>query len=217
MNWRVVSSSFKYLNSYIDMQNSDHDYFRCRLLGLCMRARMESTGSERNLLYKSYRSSYCSYQTFSGLPLVTFVWIQPLSSPMPNSWIWCSGHGWLWTSAIPAIHWYHCHLCNQVINHYISTRLLCNRSDKLVNTECVLNWWMYICTVLYSARFSKLLSNRSSVEGIWFLSIITYKYTADTCFNLLRCQRVSRGETTREFVSNGYESVILSWRWVLNN
>lgn len=51
-----------------------------------------------------------------------------------------------------------------------------------------------------SARFSKTLSNRSSVEGIWFLSIITYKYTADTCFTLLRCQRVSGGDAT-EFVS----------------
>ena len=51
-----------------------------------------------------------------------------------------------------------------------------------------------------SAQFSKTLSNRSSVEGIWLLSIITYKYTADTCFTLLRCQRVSGGESGASFV-----------------
>ena len=52
-----------------------------------------------------------------------------------------------------------------------------------------------------SARFSKVLSNRSSFEGIWFLSIITFKYTSDTCFNILRCQKVSGEGITREFVS----------------
>lgn len=56
---------------------------------------------------------------------------------------------------------------------------------------------MFLC----SARFSKVLSNRSSFEGIWFLSIITYKFTLDTCFNLLRCQKVS-GDNTKKFVSN---------------
>ena len=52
-----------------------------------------------------------------------------------------------------------------------------------------------------SARFSKVLSNRSSFEGIWLLSIIMYKYTSDTCFNILRCQKVSGKGTTGEFVS----------------
>ena len=53
----------------------------------------------------------------------------------------------------------------------------------------------------YSARFSSRLSSRNSFEGIWLLSIITYKYTADTCFNLLRCQKVSGKELSGEFVS----------------
>ena len=52
-----------------------------------------------------------------------------------------------------------------------------------------------------SARFSRVLSHRNSFEGIWLLSIITYKYTADTCFNLLRCQKVSGKSIAREFVS----------------
>ena len=56
-------------------------------------------------------------------------------------------------------------------------------------------------SLTYSARFSRVLSHRNSFEGIWLLSIITYKYTADTCFNLLRCQKVSASEISGEFVS----------------
>ena len=58
--------------------------------------------------------------------------------------------------------------------------------------------WMF--AVKCSARFSNRLSSRSSFDGIWLLSIITYKYTADTCFNLLRCQKVSGKGISGEFV-----------------
>ena len=59
----------------------------------------------------------------------------------------------------------------------------------------------------YSARFSRVLSHRNSFEGIWLLSIITYKYTADTCFNLLRCQKVSANKISGEFVSDNLISI----------
>ena len=44
--------------------------------------------------------------------------------------------------------------------------------------------------LLYSAKFSQYLSERKTVDGIWFLVLITYVYTADTCLNLLRCVQV---------------------------
>jgi len=37
------------------------------------------------------------------------------------------------------------------------------------------------------ARKMKPLSNRKTLDGIWFLILIIYVYTFDTCFNLLRC------------------------------
>ena len=43
---------------------------------------------------------------------------------------------------------------------------------------------------LYSARFIIPLSKRKTVDGIWFLVLIIYVYTADTCLNLLRCVQV---------------------------
>ena len=42
-----------------------------------------------------------------------------------------------------------------------------------------------------SARFIRPLSQRASFDGIWLLGLLTYKYTADTCFSILRCQKVS--------------------------
>ena len=44
--------------------------------------------------------------------------------------------------------------------------------------------------IIYSARFLALLSKRKTVDGIWFLILIAYVYTADTCLNLLRCVQV---------------------------
>ena len=41
-----------------------------------------------------------------------------------------------------------------------------------------------------SARFFTVLSKRKTVDGIWFLILIAYVYTADTCLNLLRCVQV---------------------------
>ena len=46
----------------------------------------------------------------------------------------------------------------------------------------------------YSARFLTLLSKRKTVDGIWFLMLIAYVYTADTCLNLLRCVQVYENE-----------------------
>ncbi len=53
-----------------------------------------------------------------------------------------------------------------------------------------------------SARFIRRLSHRSSLEGIWLLSIITIKYAADTAFLLLRCQKVTGKDVHGEFVRN---------------
>jgi len=33
----------------------------------------------------------------------------------------------------------------------------------------------------------KPLGKKKTVDGIWFLVLIIYVYTFDTCFNLLRC------------------------------
>ena len=41
-----------------------------------------------------------------------------------------------------------------------------------------------------SARYVPYLSKRKTVDGIWFLILIVYVYTADTCLNLLRCVQV---------------------------
>ena len=41
-----------------------------------------------------------------------------------------------------------------------------------------------------SARFWSPLSKRKAVDGIWFLTLIAYVYTADTCLNLLRCVQI---------------------------
>ena len=126
---------------------------------------------------------------FLGLSPVSFVWIQPLPPPVPIPRVQCPRHSWLWGTAVLAVH------C-----HYSDIRIQVKIHPTYVG---MLLWfmgyaWLHTC----SARFSKLLSNRSSVEGIWFLSIITYKYTADTCFTLLRCQRVSGGESGARFVSH---------------
>ena len=37
------------------------------------------------------------------------------------------------------------------------------------------------------ARRITPLSNKRTLDGIWFLILIVYVYTFDTCFNLLRC------------------------------
>ena len=39
----------------------------------------------------------------------------------------------------------------------------------------------------YRARKLKPLSNKKTLDGIWFLILIIYVYTFDTCCNLLRC------------------------------
>ena len=44
-----------------------------------------------------------------------------------------------------------------------------------------------LCLFDDRARKMKPLSNRKTLDGIWFLILIIYVYTFDTCFNLLRC------------------------------
>lgn len=127
--------------------------------------------------------SHWSISYNSGFSLVSIFWIQSLPSSVPISWLQCSWYCGLWGSTLTAVHCYTSSL------HYQVNSLLVN---CLISTIFFWNG---------SARFSKVLSNRNSVEGIWLLSIITYKYTADTCFNLLRCQKVSSQENTNEFVS----------------
>ena len=47
---------------------------------------------------------------------------------------------------------------------------------------------MHNCPLCYSrARRITPLSNKKTLDGIWFLILIAYVYTFDTCFNLLRC------------------------------
>ena len=41
-----------------------------------------------------------------------------------------------------------------------------------------------------SARFIPHLGRRKTVDGIWFLILIAYVYTADTCLNVISCVRV---------------------------
>ena len=45
----------------------------------------------------------------------------------------------------------------------------------------------------YSVRFVKMLSNRSSLNGITLLSLLIYKYIADTSFTLISCTNTSNG------------------------
>ena len=46
---------------------------------------------------------------------------------------------------------------------------------------------VFLCN---SARSLSHLSKRKAVDGIWFLGLIAYVYTADTCLNLLVCVQV---------------------------
>ncbi|XP_065897681.1 uncharacterized protein [Dysidea avara] len=47
-----------------------------------------------------------------------------------------------------------------------------------------------VSTYIFLARYFPHLSKRKTVDGIWFLILIAYVYTADTCLNLLRCVQV---------------------------
>lgn len=137
----------------------------------------------------------CSMNVFhSGLALVSIVWVQPPSLPVPLAWLQCPGHCRLWIHNLLPIH-----SCNSDLHHQVNTKLiwhLCTVGLRINNITKII-----LSILNTSARFSKVLSNRSSFEGIWLLSIITYKYTSDTCFNILRCQKVSGEGITGEFVS----------------
>ena len=58
-------------------------------------------------------------------------------------------------------------------------------------SKCMILYDIDVCNiVVYSAKFFRYISERTTVNGIWFLVLITYVYTADTCLNLLRCVQV---------------------------
>ena len=68
------------------------------------------------------------------------------------------------------------------VHFYLYCSVSVNTSDKLHAIK-------YIHTLI-SARFIPHLSKRKTVDGIWFLILIAYVYTADTCLNLVRCVQV---------------------------
>ncbi|XP_065897673.1 uncharacterized protein [Dysidea avara] len=47
-----------------------------------------------------------------------------------------------------------------------------------------------VAVYIFLARYVSSLSRRKTVDGIWFLVLITFVYTADTCLILLRCVQV---------------------------
>ena len=51
----------------------------------------------------------------------------------------------------------------------------------------------FCCSIFCSARFLKVLSNRSSLDGIALLTLFIYKYVADTSFTLISCTRTNNG------------------------
>ena len=63
--------------------------------------------------------------------------------------------------------------------------LYCSVSEIQLTSNIWLNKYFN-----YSARVIPRLGRRKTVDGIWFLVLIAYVYTADTCLNLLRCVRV---------------------------
>lgn len=60
----------------------------------------------------------------------------------------------------------------------------------VVNRLCLFIAVVYLCLILYSARFIcvKTLSNRKSIHGMVLLSLFVYKYVADTSFILISCR-----------------------------
>lgn len=69
----------------------------------------------------------------------------------------------------------------------------------------MLSSFAFATVVVYviSARFIRALSHRTSFNGFWLLSIITYKYTADTCFSILQCVKVSGTDGEYAYNYNG--------------
>lgn len=65
--------------------------------------------------------------------------------------------------------------------------------------------WIYGIAILFvlpsSAKFIKHLSNKNSFDGIWLLTFIIYKFTADCCFRILRCEKVDGYDGLDEYVS----------------
>jgi len=63
--------------------------------------------------------------------------------------------------------------------------------------------FLYLC----SARFIKRLSNKTSFDGIWLISFFIYKFIADVCFKILKCERVNLNDGNYDYVSNHLNSM----------
>ena len=77
-------------------------------------------------------------------------------------------------------------LYNSTIHSNVYFYLYCPVSVQLVSDV----WLSTYALNTYSARFIPHLGKRKTVDGIWFLILIAYVYTADTCLNVLRCVQV---------------------------
>ena len=56
---------------------------------------------------------------------------------------------------------------------------------------------------IFSARFIRFLSERASFDGIWLLCFFVYIYTLNTCFNILRCQKVTLVDQMTKVTTGG--------------
>ena len=77
----------------------------------------------------------------------------------------------------------------------------------------VASFWLIILLVYYRARHITPLGNKKTLDGIWFLILIVYVYTFDTCFNLLRCTPSMLH--TDDFSKNKIHSLVRAF--VINN
>jgi len=83
---------------------------------------------------------------------------------------------------------------------------------------------VFIISHNYRARKLKPLSNKKTLDGIWFLILIIYVYTFDTCFNLLRCvgteihtddfNRTKPGPLVSIYLYDLYFTLLLFYRFI---
>ena len=105
---------------------------------------------------------------------------------MPDSWIQCFGHGWLWTSAIPAIHWYHCHLCNQVINLH---KVIVQQMQYWIMCYKVVLYINFVLFLLVLDSVNSLVTEAQlKVSGFWASSHTSTQQTPVLiCFAVRGC------------------------------
>ncbi len=122
----------------------------------------------------------------SGFIFCQFVWYFSQRSSMPLSWLWRTVY------------------CSNGIYSTISGRIYYSIVHFQVRTANILLYPSLLFSFpsplfysFFSAKFVKRLSHKTSFDGIWLLSFVIYKFVADTCFRLLRCQRIKFKEITR--------------------